>query len=140
VTNLALLSPPGSEAPRESRVAIGSYALVLERTDAGGVLRIVGQDAGQPIEIEVTAAGPVLRLRSGLAIAIDGALSLDAQTLSLHARRQLSLTCDGTIDVRAGGDLAMEAAAHTITARLGDVAIRANDDVDLRGERIKLNG
>jgi len=127
------------EPSRDSRIAIGGYELVLERTETGGVLRLVGRDGSQPIEIEVTPAGPVLRLRSGLAISVDGDVELAGDRLSLHARRALTLTSDGAMDVRAAGDLNSEAAAHAITARLGDVAVRANDDVKLNGERIKLN-
>lgn len=111
------------EPPHQSRMAFGGYQLVLERTATGGVLRLVGRDGAQPIELEVTPAGPVLRLRSGLAIAVDGDLDLRGDRLSLHARTALSLTSDGAVDIRAGGD----------------VVLQANDDVKLSGERIKLN-
>lgn len=127
------------EPPRQSRIALGGYHLVLDRTEAGGVLRLEGRDGAQPLEIEVTPAGPVLRLRAGLAISVEGDLDLAADRLALHARSAFSLTSDGTIAVQARGDLTSEAAAHAITAVLGDVAVRANDDVRLNGERIKLN-
>ena len=124
---------------RQSRMAVGGYELVLERTAGGGALRVIDGDGAQPVEIEVTPAGPVLRLRSGLSISVEGALDLAADRLSLHARRAMLLTSDGSLDVRAGGDLTSEAAAHALIARLGDVALRANDDVKLNGERIELN-
>lgn len=124
---------------RESRIAIAGYELVLERTATGGALRLVGRDGAQPLEIEVTPAGPVLRLRSGLSLSVDGDIAVAGDRLSLHARRALCLSSEGAVDVRAGGDLTSEAAAHAIVARLGDVALRANDDVKLNGERIELN-
>lgn len=106
-----------------SRVALGAYELVFERTAAGGAVRLVGRDGAQPIEIEVTPAGPVLRLRAGLAIAVDGDVDLAGRRISLHARDGLSLASDAAVDVRSGGD----------------VSVQANDDVKLNGERIQLN-
>ena len=111
------------QPPSQSRIALGAYQLIFERTPGGGAVRLVGEDGAQPIEIEVTPAGPVLRLRAGLAIAVDGALDLTADRLSLHGRAALSLASDGAVDIRSGGDVAMQ----------------ANDDVRLNGERIKLN-
>ena len=111
------------EALPASVVALGAYHLILERTDGGGLLRLVGRDGSQPLELEVTPAGPVLRLRAGLAIAVDGDLALTGDRLSLHARRALRLTSDGPVDVVSGGD----------------VALQANDDIKLNGERIQLN-
>lgn len=106
-----------------SRITLGGYHLVLERTDTGGVLRLIGRDGAQPIELAITPEGPVLRLRSGLAVVVDGELAVTADEMSLHARRALRMSSDEQVDVRSGGD----------------VALRANDDVKLNGERIELN-
>jgi hypothetical protein len=112
-----------TEPSAPSRIALGAYHLVLERTDTGGVVRLVGGDGAQPIELAITPEGAVLRLRSGLALVVDGELALTADQMSLHARRALRLTSDEQVDLRSGGD----------------VALRANDDVKLNGERIELN-
>ena len=128
-----------SDAPLEARVTIGSHVVVIERTRSGGIVTLRGADGSVPLEIEITSAGPLLRLRSGLAIAVEGPMSFAAETVSIHADRELALSSGGGIELRAAGDLCAEADAHAITARLGDVAVQANDDVSLRGERIKLN-
>jgi len=118
-----LCTSPVLEPSPESPLALGAYHLVLERTATGAVLRLVGRDGAQPLELEVTPAGPVLRLRAGLAIAVEGDLGLTGDRLSLHARRALDLSSDGPVEVRSGGD----------------VALVANDDIRLNGERIDLN-
>jgi len=112
---------------------------VLQRTASGGVLSLVAADGSQPIEIEITAAGPILRLRSGLTVTVEGPIALSAESLMLHAQKQLSLTSGGTVSIEAAGDLTSTAEAQTISARLGDVRLDANDDVILRGERVKMN-
>ena len=81
---------------------------MIERHEDGGVLRLLAPDGDLPIEIAVSNSGAVLRLGRGLAVSIDGPLELDADSLSLRARR-------------------------------GNVDIVANDNVTLRGERLKLN-
>ena len=122
-----------------SRVAMGNHWLVLQRTEGGGLLRVVGPDGAAPLEVAITPEGPVLHLRAGLAIAADGPLSLTADAIELSGRRGVSITSDGGIEMRARGDLLVDAAAQSFTALAGDVALRANDDVRLNGERIKLN-
>lgn len=123
----------------DTRVTLGNHVLVIERTAEGGLLRLLSPEGAKPIEIEVTAAGPILRLGNGLAISVAGKLDIAAEELSLSARRELSLRSEGTMEIAAAGDMAIEAEAHTIEARLGDVSIKANDDVIAVGERIRMN-
>lgn len=134
-TSIATLEAP---AP-ETRIVIGGHTLTVEHTAEGGVLRLLSPSGAKPIEIEVTPHGPVLRLGSGLSIAVAGRLDIAADEVSLSARRDLSLRSDGTVHVQAGGDMTTEAEAHRITARRGDVALEGNDDVILTGERIRMN-
>lgn len=128
-----------AERQADTRITVGGHVLVVERTAEGGLLRLLSPDGAKPIEIEVTAAGPILRLGHGLAIAVAGKLDIAAEELSLHAQRGLELRSEGTLSVRAEGDMTMEAEAHAIEARLGDVSIKANDDVIAVGERIRMN-
>ena len=62
-----------------------------------------------------------------------------SETVGLHARKRLSISSDGPIDMQAAGDMSSLAEAHIIKARLGDVRLQANDDVVMLGERIKMN-
>ena len=121
------------------RVRMGSHVLLVESTGSGGSLRLVGPDGAQPLEITVGPEGPVLRLRAGLTVTVDGQLALGADAISLQARTAFDISSAGSISVRAAGDLVSEARAQVIQASAGDVRIAANDDVVMAGERIKLN-
>jgi hypothetical protein len=135
-TNARLTSASDQQC---QRLYIGQHVLVLQRTATGGVLSLVAADGSQPIEIEITPTGPILRLRTGLAVSVAGPISLSADSLTIQAQKQLSLISAGTLNIEAAGDLTTVAEAQTISARLGDVRIEANDDVVLRGERVKMN-
>ena len=91
----------------------------IECADAeeGGELVTIRSPSGTvELEVRLTERGPVLRF--------------EAASLELEAK--------GTIRTRCK---AFEVVAEDaeITATRGDVAIRANDDVRLNGERVKLN-
>lgn len=135
VTSIATLVEP---AP-ETRIVVGGHTLTLERTAEGGILRLLSPSGAKPLEIEVTPRGPVLRLGNGLSIVVAGKLDFAADEVSLTAHQDLSLRSGGTLQVQAAGDMTTEAEAHRITARRGDVALEANDDVILAGERIRMN-
>lgn len=136
VTDLAV---PARVGRGPVRVRMGSHVLLVESTGSGGSLRLVGPDGAQPLEITVGPEGPVLRLRAGLTVTVDGQLALGADAISLQARTAFDISSAGSISVRAAGDLVSEARAQVIQASAGDVRIAANDDVVMAGERIKLN-
>lgn len=128
-----------SEAPQGARLTVGNCVVTVERTESGGILRLVTADGTQPLEIEVGPRGPLLRLRAGLGIVVDGPLEVAADSVALTVRNAISMKSGGDITLRAEGDVTSEGRDQTVIARLGDVAIHANDDVRLNGERIKLN-
>jgi len=130
---------PNIDRAHSASFALGGHVVVVERTSGGGVLRLVAEGGAQPLEIEVTPAGAVLRLKGALTVAVNGPLTLAGEEVAIQAARGLSLTSGGPMHLRAAGDLAAEADAHRIAARLGSVRVDASDDVVLRGERIKLN-
>ena len=103
------------------------------------MLRLVGPDGAEPLEVTLTPAGPVLRLRAGLTVAVEGKLALRADELSLQAQTALDLGSAGSLTLRAGGELRTEARTQAINATGGDVRVTANDDVVMVAERIKLN-
>ena len=73
-------------------------------------------------------------------------LRFRAADLELASAGEVRIDCD-RFHVRAaqgivqetGGELALSGRTAKIEAERGDVEIEANDDVKLRGERIKLN-
>lgn len=113
-------------------ISLGSHFLHIEPEAGGHVLRLVGPGGAQRLEIAVTADGPVLRLHSGLKIELAGELAIDAARIALHGREGLTLTSGGDARIVAAGDLVAR-------AELGDVSVRANDDVRLDGERVRMN-
>ena len=100
------------------------------------------------LSIRFTAEGPVL---SFAAAAIDlkseGAIRMDCERLELRARKELSVSSEGDLRETVAGQKVSEVGgraslvAHDVRvqARRGDVAVKANDDVRLDGERVLLN-
>jgi hypothetical protein len=123
----------------EARLSIGAHMLVIERHGTGGLLKLIAPDGTLPLEISITNEGAVLRLGRGLAVSVNGPLTLNADALSIHAREGIDLKSDGALALRAAGDILVEGDGQTIVARRGNVDVRANDDVTLKGERIKMN-
>jgi hypothetical protein len=131
---------PSNNHPDSNCLSVGNHRLEISRTESGATIRLLGPDGTQPLEIDIGPSGPVLRLRAGLSIAIEGPIAIGGDMVSIRARREMSLHSDGNLSLSASGRLTCEAAAHTIVARDRDVIIDANDDVVVNGERIRLNG
>ena len=91
------------------RAASGACFLVVQMTEKGPILSFAGA------EIELAA----------------DKLSLRAEQLSIEAT-DLSIASRNDLRVSAGRDLELAAPA-------GGIALEANDDVDVRGERVRLN-
>ncbi|MBZ5592584.1 MAG: hypothetical protein LAP39_10140 [Acidobacteriia bacterium] len=124
----------------ETLELIGGQQLQLERLPDANVIRVKGPEGAVKLTIHVTPSGPVLHIDGdGLEIRCSGALAINAQHLILHGREGLELSTAGDAAVRCQGDLHVEARAQTLIADLGDVKVRANDDVILDGERIRMN-
>ena len=96
-------------------LTIDGHLLAIEPEGAGHVLRLLGPDGGQRVEIALTAAGPVLRLTTGLKVELAGDLALEAQTVRIHGREGVTVSSGG------------------------DVIVHAHDDVRLDGTRIRNN-
>jgi hypothetical protein len=113
-------------------IPLGDHFLHIEPAADGHHLRLIGPAGAQSLEIVVTPQGPVLRLGSGLRLELAGQLSVDAERVALHGRSGLTLT--------SGGEVTIEAATHlNAKADLGEVRVKANDDLRLDGERILMN-
>ena len=110
----------------EVRAADGSLLIALRLTDDGPVLSVAGAS------IEIGAAKR---------------LSLRAETVHLAASGDLSIEAGGGLFQRAGGSSVREIAGLDratageieIEVHPGGISMRANDDVDIVGERVRLN-
>ena len=124
----------------ETMDLIGGQRLLIEHCENEHVLKILGSDQQVTLSIQITSAGPVLNLhQAGLILRSDGDFAVDARHVTLHGREGVTLTSDGGVKVCAAGDLESRARIQNVTAELGNVNIRANDDVKLNGERIMMN-
>lgn len=91
------------------------------------------------VSIRVTREGAELILEDGLQIRTQGNLTLDGDRVTFRAREELRLESEGEVNISAKGDLNTEGRIQNIRAKLGNVNVKANDDVKMRAERILLN-
>ena len=119
---------------------VADQHLEIERRPGSNLLNIMSAGGVVTLSILVTSEGPVLRI-DGAAIEIraEGRLSIDAQEVAIRGRESVALTTGGDVEIQAEGDLHSTARIQHITADLGNVNIKANDDVKLNGERIRAN-
>ncbi len=122
-----------------AEIPIDDYRLTIERGERGSVIRLLDAAGGVPLRVELGADGPVLLLGAGLTIAVAGDLTLDAQRVAIHGREGIHLRSEGDTVIESEGDLVTRAREQVVEARLGDVRVKANDDVKIVGERIRLN-
>lgn len=116
--------------------------------DADDLVTIRGASGEVELQIRMTEAGPVLRFRcADVQLQSTGAIRLDCEEFHLNARRGMVEETGGNLRVVVAGDASRsirgdlhdEARTVEVRSRRGDVLIRANDDVRLNGERVKLN-
>lgn len=92
------------------------------------------------LQITMTDQGPLLQMKSAiLDIEAEQKLSLSAEEVEVHAKKQLNIQSDGEMTETISGERSSTAEAYAHTARLGDFQVKANDDIKLNGERVKLN-
>jgi hypothetical protein len=128
------------ETQTEAIELIGNQKLLVERRPAENTLKLLSRDGQLRLSIKITEEGPVLRFEGpSLTVESSGDLAVNVQRLLLHGREGVAISSGADASVYAVGDLKSEARIQDITARLGNVNVKANDDVRLRGERIRLN-
>jgi hypothetical protein len=126
--------------PHETLTLLGGHVLDVDRSNDKNVLRIVRPDGAVSISITITPQGVTMSLAGAdLLLETTGALAVRADTLSLHGERGVSVTTGGDLTTRAEGNVTTEGFSQRIQARRGDIDIKANDDVFLDGERVRLN-
>ncbi len=136
-----------SEQPESKLPALQhGYAMRVPRAD---LIEIVAPGGELCLSIRLDASGPMVEVRAAsLRVATEGDLVLDCERFEVNAREDITLIsaggiaqdAHGDVVIRADGEIATEAAGQQHRARRGNVDIRANDDVMLEGERVKLNG
>lgn len=146
---LAYIAPPRPDEPAQ-RLALASGRVVEAGADADGVDRVTIRGASGEVELSVrmTAEGPVLRFRAAdLELESARDLRLRCDTFSVQARKgivqetagNLRQRVGGSADIKVRGELATLAGEVKLEAKRGAVQIEASDDVEIVGERVKLN-
>ena len=114
----------------------------------GDVIRVRAPGGTVVLTVLVTEAGPVLRFESAeIELAATRKVSVTCERFDVIASEGASLTTAGDLVEKIGGDATREVGGTakidaedvSLAARHGNVDVRANDDVDVRGERIRLN-
>jgi hypothetical protein len=95
----------------------------VEPTSEGELVRVRAPSGECVVSIELTERGPVLRFT--------------AASLELAAPR-VAIACD-ELAIRATGDATLDAKNIALRAEPGGVTLRANDDITIDGERVRLN-
>lgn len=133
------LPDPSADLPVEV-ARRGVYQLLLTRHADHESLEVRDGAGAVTLSLQLTERGPVLRIEgAALVLQVSGELALEAEHLRLHGTRSVSLTAGGDLQLEAAGDLSSRARIQHIEATLGDVHVRANDDVRLDGERVRVN-
>jgi uncharacterized protein (DUF2345 family) len=114
--------------------------LSMEQAPAGDVLRLIAADGKTTtLTVLITPAGPVLQFSGGLAIQTQGDIAVSGRQIALHGRESVSISTGGDLDLHAERDLHSTARIQNLTAELGNVNLKANDDVRIDGERVLVN-
>jgi hypothetical protein len=137
-------------APRSQVLALASGRVIEVAPGPGGadVLRITARDGQCVLTVRVTDDGPVLSFTgASLELASAGTLELSCRDLRVRVDGDAAVEVAGDLRERVAGSAVREAlGAASLTARSigveareGGVLVKANDDVDIKGERVLLN-
>ena len=151
------LTPGGRRtSPTKKRVKTATAKLLRSRSgytvsaaaEAGGeLLTLRAPDGRLCLKIVLLPEGPVVEVSAqSVRLATSGELRVDCERLAINVRKEAAIqagelrqTIAGDVHLRAGGAIESEADRQHLRARLGDIALAANDDVCLDGERVRLN-
>jgi hypothetical protein len=106
----------GNTSCRALELASGRSVVCRSGAESCDEITLRGPEGEILLEVVLTPAGPLLRFRAA----------------------QVQLECAGDLKLRCGS-FHVEATEIDIEASRGDVNVRANDDVNLNGERVRLN-
>lgn len=137
-TDLIPSDAPRTDTPHDIALA-GGHRLQIEATPGGSLLRLSGGAGATLLSLLITERGPVLQLEGALTIAATGDIALEGERVGIRGRAGVAISSGGDLRTSAAGDLVSEARTQSLRSTLGDVDIKANDDVRLKGERIRLN-
>lgn len=136
------------EKPIYERPLKKGHSLAILQNEEADVVQVRNAQGITLFTIEVSEQGTNLIVSAeNIQVNAKKNLSFTAENVSIKSRNETTMECGGNLvhkimgnaTTNIDGDNVQEAKAHLIKANLGDVKIKANDDVKLNGERVKLN-
>ncbi len=136
-----------SQRPSVLRLASGRSIFVTENAGEER-LEVRGVGGDLVVAVRLTDAGPVFTMSgASIEIAATKKLSLRGETVELAASGDVAIEAGGDLHQRAAGAAFREIGgldrtkAHEMEVEVhpGGISLRANDDVDIVGERVRLN-
>lgn len=149
VVPLSAAKPDPDEQPGVIRLELGSGRSVeIDERGPSEQLTVRSAQGRLELRVRLTADGPVLDVEAvGLTLRSAGEVAVDCERFVVRTREDVAIEAGGSISARAAGDLDVDVAGESthkalavrVESKLGNVELEANDDVIVRGERIRLN-
>lgn len=118
----------------------GGGSLVLSESGERSRIELFDPAGQLTLSVVMTPEGPVLKLGgAGLKLDVEGELSFAADKVKIEGRESVEISSGGDMRSEAVGRSYQHARSHEIVSELGDVRLKANDDVRLNGERVMVN-
>jgi hypothetical protein len=144
------VAPAQSASSDAGHAQLASGRTLEWQAGDGGAEHVRVRGVSGEIELDVVLGedGPRLRLKAAaLALEAEGRVEVECDEFHVRAKSNIVHEAGGNMGENVagnavtvvGGDLRMTARTAGMRASRGDVRLKANDDVKLEGERIKLN-
>ncbi len=124
------------------------HSLAIHNEDNGDVIKVRNAKGLVLFTIEVSTAGATLNIEAeNICISAANKLNITGKEVHIASEKQLNLKSNGNLDqqvkgnktITTDGDNIETAKTQQLNAYLGDIKLKANDDIKLNGERVKLN-
>ena len=125
----------------------GHSLAIIEKSDTD-IIQVRNAQGISLFTIEVSNEGTNLNIEAeNINIKANKTLQLSGETIDLKSKKELFIKSEGDLNQYVKGNKTIEtqgknietAKTQYIKAYLGDVKLKANDDIKLNGERVKLN-
>ncbi|MDO6597316.1 hypothetical protein Q4512_10365 [Oceanihabitans sp. 2_MG-2023] len=124
------------------------HSLAILEKEEKDVIQVRNAQGVALFTIEVSNEGTNLNIEAeNINIKASKKLQLSAENIDIKSKKELFLKSEGNFNqfvkgnktIKTQGENIETAKTQYIKAYLGDVKLKANDDIKLNGERVKLN-
>jgi hypothetical protein len=146
---LEAIAEARAESAPHRRVPLPSgRAVVVDTSEGGEVVRFESPTGQVELQVTLTPEGPRLVFRAAdVELKSEGTVRGDCNRYEVRAKEEIHHTSGGALKETVNGDRvsrvrgtsASLARRTLIESKRGDVKVVANDEVQLLGEKIKLN-